>query len=400
MIKLGIEMTSLGAMMASLGVGMSDLGVGMSRWQARKTHLDEAMAKAEAQVEAVMDIAGPAEEVTIVSEDPTIDCLRLSMHFFHPIQQCAQQIYYTALPLSPTSSQLRKSYLQSITDDQLSHVTAFSGAPDTWGLLLRTIDIRSGRLTHIATFAQRIIAVCEDIVNIYNAVTFGLQQSLCTPETVTKIQGSPDGSILFFAHSHSVTMWDVQTGGLAHTFTTQSKITDIAVSITGDYIACSSSDGSISFWDVNTKEEGKCFEAGQLVVTIHWLSPLELVVATQRAVFIHSVRIGKTLDTHKPLDTRKPLDTGSFSIPGHVWGMVKRPLGGGVLVGASRSGKGAGQHSCFFEITESEITASKIPPPKIPASEQGHVPKPQEPKSRHPLDGPGGNCRVLRLRER
>jgi hypothetical protein len=44
---------------------------------------------------------------------------------------------------------------------------------------------------------QRIIAACEDIVNVYDAVTFVLQQSLHTPETVTKIQGSPDGSICF-----------------------------------------------------------------------------------------------------------------------------------------------------------------------------------------------------------
>jgi hypothetical protein len=42
--------------------------------------------------------------------DLATDCLRLSMHFFHPIQQCAQQVYHTALPLSPTSSLLRNSY--------------------------------------------------------------------------------------------------------------------------------------------------------------------------------------------------------------------------------------------------------------------------------------------------
>jgi hypothetical protein len=47
-----------------------------------------------------------------------------------------------------------------------------------------------------------IVAACEEIVNIYDAVTFVLRQSLNTPETVTKIQGSPNGSTLFFAHSH------------------------------------------------------------------------------------------------------------------------------------------------------------------------------------------------------
>jgi hypothetical protein len=137
-----------------------------------------------------------------------IDCLRLSMQHFnalllpHPTvratRQCAQQIYHTALPLSPTSSLLHNSCIQSVIDNQLSHVTAFSGAPSEWGLLLRTIDVRPRQLACIATSAQRIVAACEDIVNIYDAVTFVLRQSLHIPETVTKIQGSPDGSYTVF----------------------------------------------------------------------------------------------------------------------------------------------------------------------------------------------------------
>jgi hypothetical protein len=154
---------------------------------------------------------GVAKDLTI-SLNLATDCLRLSMHFFYPIQQCAQQVYHTALPLSPTSSQLRESCFRSIADKQLSSVAAFFGAPNEWGLLLRTINIRPRQFTCIATFAQRIAAACEDTVNIYDAVTFVLQQSLHTPETITKMQGSPDGSALLFAHSYSVTMWDVQTG--------------------------------------------------------------------------------------------------------------------------------------------------------------------------------------------
>jgi len=109
------------------------------------------------------------------------------MHFFYSIQQCAEQIYHTALPLSPTSSHLQKSCLQSVTDDQLSHVIAFIGAPSTWGLLLRTIDVRPRELTCITTSGQGIIAGCGDIVNIYDAVTGVLQQSLSPSEAVRKI---------------------------------------------------------------------------------------------------------------------------------------------------------------------------------------------------------------------
>ena len=275
-----------------------------------------AEAKALAEVKAIKDkaLAAVKAEVepmvlqTTLLHDLATDCLRLSMQFFHPIQQCAQQVYHSALPLSPTSSQLQNSGLQNLIDKQVSHVTTFSGAPDTWGLLLRTISNRPRQLTSIATSSQRIICACEDTVNIYDAVTFVLQQSLCAPEMVTKIQGSPDGSILFFAHSFSVTMWDVQTGGLIHTFTTQSKINDFSVSTKGSHIACGSSDGSAKFWDIHTKEEGKCFGDGQPVISIHWLLPLELVVVTQGSVYVHGIGINKT--------------QSNLHISGIVWGMV------------------------------------------------------------------------------
>jgi len=232
------------------------------------------------------------------------------MHFFHPIQQCAQQIYHTALPLSPTSSSLQNSCLQNVADDQLSHVTAFIGAPSTWGLLLRTIDIRPRELICIATSGQGIIAACKDIVNIYDAVTgvLKVKQFLYPPEPVTKIQASPDGSTLFFAHPSSVTMWDVQTGGLIHIFTTQSLVNDIAVSASEGYIACGLSDGSVAFWNIRTKGKGRGFGNGQPVVAICWLSPQKLAVATHNSLYIHDVAAGKTVD--------------SLLIPDRVWGML------------------------------------------------------------------------------
>jgi hypothetical protein len=202
----------------------------------------------------------------------------------------------------------------------------------------------------IATSGQRIVAACEDITNIYDAITFVLQQSLHIPETVTKIQGSPEGSTLFFAHLHSITMWDVQTGGLTHTFTVGSEINDIAVSTTGDHIACGSSDGSITFWNTDTKEEGEGFGNGQPVVAILWLSPWKLAVATLGTAYTHDIGDGETL--------------GSFFIPGCVRGIVHSPVGGGeFLVGTLRLG-GAGWNSSFLRITASrqECTSETLEP--------------------------------------
>ena len=207
-------------------------------------------------------------------------------------------------------------------------MTAFLGAPDAWGLLLRTIDVRPKQLTCITTSTQGIIAACEDTVNIYNAVTGVLQQSLRIPEIVTKIQGSPDGSTLFFAHSFSMAMWDVQTGGLIHTFTTQSRINDIAVSTTGDYIACGLSDGSIRFWNVHTKQQGTSSGDGHPAITICWPSPLELAVITQGSLSVYKIPTGEVWGTR---------------LPGHMWGMVYLEDRGEFIVGILQSGDGVGQ---------------------------------------------------------
>ena len=225
-----------------------------------------------------------------------------------------------------------------VTDDQLSYITTFSGAPDTWGLLLRTIDVRPKQLTCIGTSIQKIIAACEDIVNIYDAVTFVLQQSLQAPESVAMIRDTPDGAILFFAHSHSVTMWDVQTGGLIHTFIQKSEINDIIVSTTGDHIVCGLSDGSVTSWNIHTKK-GRGFKSGQPpVVTTCWLSPLKLAIATQGSVYIRDIAAGETSDC--------------LPIPGPVWGMVYLGDRNEFLVGTSWPGEEADQELCTLESIE------------------------------------------------
>ena len=212
-------------------------------------------------------------------------------------------------------------------------MAGFAGAPSTWGSLLRTVDVRPKQLTCIVTSVEGIITACEDLVNVYDAVTFVLQQSLHTPEKVTKIQGSPDGSILFFGHSFSVTMWDMQTGGHINTFTMESKISDMAISTTGDHITCGSSDGSVTFWNIHTKGKGKGFWNGQPVIAICWISHQEFAIATQNTFYIYDIVDGKTSE---------------MGIPGCVWGMVYLRDGGEFLVGISWQGSLDGQEKSSF----------------------------------------------------
>ena len=131
---------------------------------------------------------------------------------------------------------------------------------------------------------------------VYNAVTGILQQSLSPLETVKKIQASPDGSTLFFEHSLSIAMWNVQTGGLVYTFTVQSEVNDVLLSETGDYIACIFHD-SVILWNTRNKQGGKGFKNNEPVMAICWASPQKLVVATQNSICTHSVATGETLDS-------------------------------------------------------------------------------------------------------
>lgn len=251
------------------------------------------------------------------------DYLRMTMYFFYPIQQCAQHTYDTALLLSPKSSIPHKTNKQRIAPGRV-YVTSYLNAPSDWGLLLTTISVGPKRPTSITTFTEKIAVACEDVVNIYNAVTFAIEQSLHTLQPITRIQGSGDGSILYSAHSHSVMSWDIQTGGLINTFHTRSEISDTAISQMDGHIACGLSDGSVACWNAHTKNE-RNFGNGPPVVAVRWLSSAELVVATKSFVYVTDIV------------------TGSVSIsvrtPNPVWGIVVLSSGT-VVVGTSESGPG------------------------------------------------------------
>jgi len=103
-------------------------------------------------------------------------------------------------------------------------------------------------------------------------------------------------------------MWDVQTGGLIHTFTTQSRVNDIKISRSEVYIACGLSNGSVLLWDIHTKMEHKVQGNDQKIVTLCWLLHSELAVATRNSLYIYSAISHSTL--------------GSLSFLDNVWGMI------------------------------------------------------------------------------
>ena len=217
------------------------------------------------------------------------------MHFFYLIQQSAPHIYHSALSLSPKSSTFRSGILQDKT-----LIAEFPECPDTWGAVIRTITANSGRFTCMTTFSHQIAAASDDgTVGVYDSVTGALRLSLSPADPVRAINGSPDGSMLFCAHQRpAITVWDIQTGGLIHTFVLENQVEDIAVSSTGCSIACGLSGGTVKIWEVANNTEVAAFESGSPLTHICWLEPAEqLAIANKESVRICDLIARKVLRT-------------------------------------------------------------------------------------------------------
>ena len=215
------------------------------------------------------------------------------MHFFRLIQQSASHVYHSALPLSPRLSKVR-----SWNSHKQSNITGFHGRLEAWGIIVQTITSGSKRFTHMTTFSHRIAAVCDDgTVGIFDSVTGVMRLSLSPADPVQAIRGSPDGSILFCAHkTPSITVWDVQTGGLIHTFVLKRNPGEIAVSSKGRYFACGLSDGSCEVREVADEMEDAAIWSSSPVTRFCWMEPEErLALSTRASVTILDVVTGTVL---------------------------------------------------------------------------------------------------------
>ena len=147
---------------------------------------------------------------------------------------------------------------------------------------MRTIRPSSGRFTSMTTIGHRIAAVCnESAVEIYDSITGALRLSLTPADPVQAVKGSTDGSMLFCVHrGPSISVWDIQTGGLVHTLTLDGGAGEIAICLEGRYIAYGLSDGSIKIREVLDNTESAAFGSGSPVTHLCWLeSGKQLVVA-------------------------------------------------------------------------------------------------------------------------
>jgi WD40 repeat protein len=150
----------------------------------------------------------------------------------------------------------------------------------------------------MTTFGHKIAAARDDdTVGIYDSVTGVLRLSLSPGSPIQAMTGSPSGDILFFAHKiPSITVWDMQTGGLIHTFVLERNPEDIAVSLKGRYLACRFSDGSMEVWEVANNIEGATVWTSSPVTCFCWSEPEEqLAVSTGTSAHLWDIITGTVL---------------------------------------------------------------------------------------------------------
>ena len=216
------------------------------------------------------------------------DCLRFTKNFFHLIQQSAQHIYLSALPLSPRSSTFHPMIIREKT-----LIKELYGHPETWGATLQTIP---GCFTCMTTFSHWIAVSGPDgVVRIYHTVTGALRLSLGPMNAVKAVRGSPDGSTLFCAHQESsITLWGIQTGGLIRAFALTEGIRRFEVSLKGRYLACGFSSAPVKVLEVKNRVGNVAIrDLSQNTTLFCWLAPEEqLAINVGESVHIWDVVAG------------------------------------------------------------------------------------------------------------
>ena len=211
------------------------------------------------------------------------------MHFFQLIQQSAQHIYHSAVPLSPKSS-----IFSSMSLPGQTRISEFYGRPDHWGSAVRTIP---GRFTCITTIGRgstaKIAAACDDgTVRIYDSVTGVLRLSLRPEIPILEMTGVPDGSLLVCTHGGRpfITLWDIQTGGLVQTFILEGQAKRTTVSLEGRYLACETSKNTVNIW--KTTSRTPCPNPLEQLEghTPCWLAPEEFIMVVEGgSVYIRNI---------------------------------------------------------------------------------------------------------------
>ena len=184
------------------------------------------------------------------------DSEHLILEYFDVIRDSPSHIYHSALPLSPSSSWLRKCYEAEVAGE----VRVPLGLPDRWDACSRTIYLE-GTPKAFAYCGDTIAVGIGSNVVLLDPIT-GIRASVLSghEDTVESLSSSLDGRLLLSrSHGDIVKLWDIQTGGVIRTLDHKTSAYSASISPDGTTIALGTWNGVILLWDVRT---WKCHSIG------------------------------------------------------------------------------------------------------------------------------------------
>jgi WD40 repeat protein len=181
------------------------------------------------------------------------DSQRFLLEFFDIIRNSPSQIYHTALPLSPSSSWLHKSYSTELSGG----VKVVKGLPAGWGSCSHTVTFDQYALA-LACWKDTIAVglYSNDIITLDGNT--GSQVAVLSGHTsgVGSVTFSSDGTLLVSgSNDTTLKLWDIQTGGVIKTFHGHTHhVYSVSISSNHTTIASGSYDCTIRLWDIQAGE--------------------------------------------------------------------------------------------------------------------------------------------------
>ena len=204
----------------------------------------------------------------------------------------------------------------------------------------------------------KIAGACDDgTVRIYDSVTGVLKLYLRPEFPIQELTGPADGSLLVCTHSGRpfITLWDIQTGGLVHTFILKGQARRTIVSLKGRYLACETSENTVSVWETASRAQHpdplEEFEGN----TPCWLAPEELIMFVDwRSAYIQNA-VTKGPPVHK-FDTMmhgsRPVYSQIFNrlviVPSSIFGNSLIIIDAKTGTSSTLNGSGNNPFSVFF----------------------------------------------------
>jgi WD40 repeat protein len=175
------------------------------------------------------------------------------LEFFDTIHNSPSQIYHTALPFSPSSSWLHKSYSTELSGE----VKVVKGLQAVWGSCSRTVTFDECPLA--LSCWKDAIAVglgSGDIITLDGNT--GSQVAVLSGHTdcVRSVTFSSDGTLLVSgSEDETLKLWDIQTGGVIKTFHGHTHyVYSVSISSNHTTIASGALDNTICLWDIQAGE--------------------------------------------------------------------------------------------------------------------------------------------------